>query len=407
MFLPPRRQILRPQNLNPGGTVLLGSTALPVDIETSQPLEEVMVVVNATVNAAISGAVATNPDFMLGILKRFRLVLQDQGKPRAIVDFSGVGLLEYASRVGLNLGRSTLASIRQSQANAFAASLQFRICYRIPLVHPMLGESLRTRMLLPVHLLTEAPQILLDFETAANLFTTGSFTSVSADIVLLKRDITPAQSDEIIADGGFLTYDLMENVSAVPVGYAGPEYKFPIAQAGSYLGVMLRTYRGGASVTRDVIDKTTTFGSEQRWRIERGGNVLTEFCMHHQQEINDWSGVSNCLTANSAAATGTFAAPTSAGSPTVRFDLPNFGGYVAANTLFQPASSVLLDFLSDGLGAEGANEFGSVLNCNVVPGQKVELIGEVANVATNSSLIYMGGHRIYGDLSRWQALKPK
>jgi hypothetical protein len=31
----------------------------------------------------------------------------------------------------------------------------------------------------------------------------------------------------------------------------------------------------------------------------------------------------------------------------------------------------------------------------------------VASVATNASTLYIGGHRLYGDLTAWQTLKTK
>lgn len=405
MFLFPRKQLLVPQVLSPGGTALLGTT-VNVEIDTSQPLEEIAVVISGTVNAAISGVVSTNPDFLLTILKRVRLILQDGGKPRPIVDYSGVGLLELAAHTGMNLDRATLGAVRVCQANSLAASLQFQITYRIPLVHPMLGEPFRTMCLLPVHLLTQTPILSLEFDSAANMFTTGSLTSVSAEVLLLKRDISVDQNKAIADKGGFLQWDLMESAQAVPIGYAGPEFKFDIATSGSYLGLMIRDYLGGATITRGPIDKTTTFGAETRWRIESGGNVKTEFRAKHMQIINDWSRPANGLTSMTATlANALFAALTSAGSPTVRFDpSANFGGVIAANALFQPAGSFNMDFLTDGLGAEGANEFGSVLDCNVIAGQKVQLIGEVSNVATNASVRYIGGHRIYGDLTPWQKM---
>jgi len=88
---------------------------------------------------------------------------------------------------------------------------------------------------------------------------------------------------------------------------------------------------------------------------------------------------------------------------------PQLGGAVAASTSFQPAASVMLDFLSDGVPSDGVNELGSVLDLNIPArsGLKMEIITNVASVATNGSTLFVMGHRLYGDLSKWQSVKVR
>ena len=158
------------------------------------------------------------------------------------------------------------------------------------------------------------------------------------------------------------------------------------------------------SVSRDVLDQVTTLGSEQRWRLETGNVTLRDWKMRQFQVINDWSrpvnGLSNVYAANAGYISTTAGATFTAG---FSYDgNPNFGGPLAANALFQPAATINHDFLTDGL--DPASELGSVLDVNqpANSGLKMEIIGSVASAATNGHTFYVGGHRIFGDLSRWQ-----
>ena len=150
------------------------------------------------------------------------------------------------------------------------------------------------------------------------------------------------------------------------------------------MGLLFRQYKGGTTITRDVLDAVVTIGSESRWRLESGLAVLTEWKWKHLQTDNDYSRVANGISQTSS---------------------PNFSGAVAANTSYQPAASCMLDFLTDGL--DSANELGSLLDCNVAPnaGLKMEVIGPVVSVATNASTLYIGGHRLFGDLTKWQSVR--
>jgi hypothetical protein len=68
-----------------------------------------------------------------------------------------------------------------------------------------------------------------------------------------------------------------------------------------------------------------------------------------------------------------------------------------------------MDFLSDGCGGgDNVSELGSVLNCNIAQsaGLQMQLVcPSVANVATNASVIWIGGYRLYGILSNYQLVK--
>lgn len=378
MMLKKRNQFFNPPTMQ--GITVQG-TPQTFEIPNTQPIEEITVLVSGTVGG--TALTLTGVDNILSLVKRIVLSVNDGVQPRSQVDFSGVGLLEYASQVGLNLDRSTLETVRLSKGATVAANMGFRIGYRIPIVHPMVTEPLRTRMLLPCHTWAQAPQLRLEFANAAEMYSAGALTGLTVEVIVKYRVMPADLTKSIIGGGGFIPSDLIETPYTIATGVGG-EQRFPIVTPGQYMNAMIRTYLGGATVTRDVIDQVTTVGSESRWRIESGLAVLTEFRMKHLQTENDQSRVANVLSQTSS---------------------PNFSGAVAANTSWQPAASVLLDFMTDGL--DSADELGSLLDCNIAPqaGLKMELVGNVANVATNGSTIYIGGHRLFGDLKKWQAVR--
>jgi hypothetical protein len=293
-------------------------------------------------------------------------------------------LLEYNQHLdGLDADTSNVVAL--SQGTTIANNLKFRIAYRIPLVHPSLAEPVRTRCLLPCHTYAQNPTLNLTFEQAANMYSAGSLSQVTVEVLLVPRQITPDLTAAIMKDGGFIDFDLIEKAYSIAVGVGG-EQRFQISTPGSYLGLLFRQYLGGASVTRAELDKATTFGAETQWRLESGGVAPHAWRWKHLRTLNGFRQMQN-------SANQTYS--------------PVIAGAIAANTSFSPSASCLLDFLSDAIPGDGIAELGSVLDCNVPvkSGLLMELIGEVASVSTNASTLYVGGHRLYGDLSKWQTLK--
>jgi hypothetical protein len=400
MMLKQRLNYFTPSQLQPSGAGLLGTTQR-VEIDRTWPIEEILVIVNCTQDG--TARVVKVPDGVLGVLKKATLSINDGVQPRNVVDFTGVGLLEYAQLVGLNADTPTLAisainadSVADNTNYKVAANLKYQICYRIPLVHPLIAEPLRTRMLLPVHTYDQNPILTLEFETAGNILGAGTLAACTAEIVLVRRDMPTGFSDQIVKAGGFIPFDLVETPIAVPLSTAA-EQRFSVPTPGSYMNLLFRHYLGGSTVTRAPID-SPTFGSEGRWRLETGGSVIREWRWKHLQIINDFSNARQAQrTANVDASPAQYAKITDF--------LGGLPGSVAANTSFKPAAACLLEFLSDGL--DSANELGSVLDANLPTqsGLKVEVIGTPASVGTNASVLYIGGHRLFGDLSKWQAVR--
>jgi hypothetical protein len=383
MMTPKRLTYLSPAALQVASGNLVGTT-VKLAIDRTWPIEEIIVLMDIRAHGTPLSTLTC--DGVLKLLKRVNFSINDGIQPRSAVDFTGPGLLEYALHAGLNLGPGTMECIRATIAGTLVASSYYRIGYRIPLVHPIITEPLRTRMLCDVNNHPQDPVLTLDFGTTAEMAGAGTQCTVElADVILVRRQVSRELDERILKDGGFIKSDLIETAFQIGTGVSG-EQRWQVPTPGQYANLLLRHYKGGAAVTRNDVSETLTLGSETRWRLESGGVVIHDWRNKHLQELNAYSRVLN-------SSDQTYA--------------PNPGEALAAATLYQDPAHVMLDFLSDGVnGNQPANELGSLLDCNLPTnsGLKMEVIGSVGSVATNGSTLYIGGQRFFGDLSRWQAL---
>ena len=402
MLLDRRTAILNYPPLQATGTTLFGQTiACPID--RTWPLEEIHIIITATASGTAptfysGAAIVTNPmvDTILGILKNANLSINDGTNPRSIVNMSGEGILEYNSRLGTSLSRATRASVAISQGASVTASSSFRIAYRIPLVHPLIGEPLRTRCLIPIHIYPQDPILTLTFANSADFITAGYFSNLTCEVRLIRRQMPSSVTQGILGSGGFIPMDLIETPFSVSTASAG-EVFYDLPLGGNYLNLLFRQYLGanGGAITRNVLDQTgigttvgTGLGAESRWGLVSGQVTLEEWRWRDLQDVDDFTSYPGYNTS-----ANTYWADPS--------------GAVAANTAWQPAASTLLDFLSD--GQDTVNELGSALDCNIPAnsGLKMQLHGYITSQSgfTVPSSIYVIGHRLFGDLSGYQAIK--
>lgn len=357
MWLKPRKTYLTNSSLTPGTTALLGTTT-KLTIDRTWPLEEIWVGFWHT-NA---GTIPTQAgvDGFRAALVRATLTVNDGIQPRNVVDYSGVGLIEYALNTAGNVDRATLENKR-----VHTASVTQRVWYRIPLVHPGIVGPLRTRMLLDVNNHPQDPVLSLQWAAAASIYSANAPSAVGADVVLCRREMTPLVNKTIRDDGGFIPFDLIETSQTVATA---SEYRFQVPTPGQYAGLLMRGYDQNTS--RASIHDITA-GSEGRVRLESGGVVIADWRDHYLAAINE--------------ATEAFDHDNATAAATARFP----GLY-------------FLDFLTDGI--VDADELGSLLDCNLpaASGLKMEIIGTTRNA---SSVLHVGGHRYFGDLSRYQAKK--
>jgi len=400
MFLEQRINYFSPPQLNLASAGNLGQR-LQWPIDRTWPIEEIVLHIGWTHTGTMTCTPAATPDTVDGflqLLQRVTLTINDGTQPRNVIDMSGIALLEHAAQVGFNLDAAT-QNVLAAQAAGSVAAGAYRITYRIPMVNPLIGEPLRSRMYLPVHLFPQDPILTLTFNTAAGMaLTVGSITQVYCDVQLVRRVPTP-QSEKLLQATapkdqpanrrtGYIPFDLIESPFSVGVGVTS-EQRFALPIPGQYVSLLFRQYLGAATMTKSVIDNSGIgdtvahgFGSESRWRLETGSVVLREWRWKHLMAMNDWS-----RTANSSNQTYS----------------PNFGYPVLTNTGFRSASSTMLNFLLDGLSGDTGTELGSLLDCNTPfnNGLKMEVIGQPVAAATNAHQFNIVGHRLFGDLSRW------
>jgi hypothetical protein len=238
----------------------------------------------------------------------------------------------------------------------------------------------------------------LTFQNAANIYSAGNINSVSAEVLLVRRQPT-AQSEAVLQKdaqrrgltnpNGYIDFDLIETPFSIAPGI-GTEQRFALPIPGSYANLMFRHYLGGATVTRKEIDNGatgTSFGNEGRWRIESGLVVDREFRWKDLQTIGEYMQNKVAIIPSSGTVTQGW-----------------IGGGIPSGQGFRYANSCYLNYLLNTLSGDNATELGSVLDCNTPAnsGLKMELVGTPTNVATNASYLKVMGRRYFGNLSDWQ-----
>lgn len=369
---------------------MLGQTGVTFNLDQTKPIEEI--IVGVTFQVAGGVLTLTGLDNILGIIKKIRVDRPSGVQSPAgtkVVDYRGIGLLELCTNLGLNLDAGTLGAIILSNGTTIAANQWVRINYRIPLVHPRVGEPIRERQCLPVHTFADPAVLTLDFEQAANMYTTataGVITNMAVEVKLLRREPNAAHTAAVLAAGGYMPVDIIEAPFQIGTGITA-EQRISIPQAGKYLSTQLCFYAGGASITRGLPDANTTPGSETKWTLQIGGTPRDEFLINHLSIINDFSRPRNSQLQATSPASG----------------LP-----VTAGTSYPVPASVLIDYLTDGIGGgqQAANEFGSVLDGDAAKAASklIELVFTPSNAATNGHTIYVGGFRVWGDLTPYQVI---
>jgi len=371
MITEARDDVISPALLQPTGATILGTTVAFDQFDTTYHWEELLIICHLVAGATAPGTLTL--DGVLNLVSNIKLEF-NYGGLRTAVNISGIGSLEHAANTGLNLDPGTLALIGEHTKGSagLTNSNTYRLCYRVPLVHPMVTEPLRTRCLVPVPHHDAPPRLTLTFSSAAAMYGAGSLATVLVQLVPIRREVPAALDAQIMKDGGYIPFDLIENPYQIATGVSGDQH-IPINQPGAYASMLLRLYKGGASITRDDMSASTTAGSETIWSLQTGSKIYRRFFTKSLQAQNGWSRVLNNITQTS--------------SPTI-FGTP------AANTQYGPPNSLMMDFLT-GNGIADANELGGVLDCFLPanPGQRMELVFNCASAATNGHTVYLLGHR--------------
>lgn len=429
-YLAQRWTMFNPPAFNLATNTILGTTQRWA-IDRTWPIEEIIIWVNFDVTTGFTTTSSTTPDMfdnILSIIQKVNLSVNDGRQPRSVVDISGVGLLEYASQVGWNLDEATtrMLAISANPVGALAVPVGvYQMCYRIPMVDPQISEPLRTRCYLPVHTFPQDPVLSLTFNTLAGMsaVATGAIGTIRVDVQLIRR-LPTTDSEKLLRStagsnpNGYIDWDLIETPFTVALGTSA-ETRFPLPVPGNYLNLLFRQYKGGAAplsraVPIDVdtgVSIATNLGQETRWRLETGQVVLRDWRWKHMRTVNDWTRPANVLAPTTALTLPTptnegFVGLSSGGAVTAQLtnQTANFGLLQAATANYRGPTSCMMNFLNDGVTGEGGNELGSLLDCNTPAnnGLKMEIIGTPASVATNPSVLFVAGRRLFGDISRWQ-----
>ncbi len=393
-------RIYRPASFAPGiNTVptpnvanLLGQSVRFDQWDNTYPWEKM--ILHLYILAGATAPTSLTVDGIMGLIRNINLQINDGVRPRSVVNGSGIFFLEYALATGMNLDTATLALIAEHSKGtpSLTASNLYHVAIPINFVHPMITGTLRQRMLLPVHKHKSSPVLSLDFSTAAQMFSTGSITNVSCEVEIVRREIPngSALDDGIMAGGGYVNFDLVEVPYTMAAGLSGVQ-RFKINGPGQYATLLLRQYLGGSTVTRGDISRYVSAGNqgaETVWSLQTAGQTLREWSMKMLKAENERSRPLNSISQTSS---------------------PNIVGALASVTQYQEPVSVLLDFLTD--ETDGVAELGSLLDVESAEryNNKMELVGEISNVATNGSTLYMGGHRYFSPelIAKWKLQKPE
>lgn len=385
MITESRDDVISPAIFNPGTNTILGTTVSYDQFDTTYHWEGLAIVCHLVCNATPPSTLTL--DGVLNLIANVKVEFNFGGIKTA-VSFSGIGLLEYCANIGLNTDAATLNLIAEHVKGtpALIASNTYRLVYHVPFVHPRVSEPLLSSCLVPVPIHDASPKLTLQFSSAAAMFGAGTLDTVLVQIVPIRREVPQVAHDAIMKAGGYLPFDLVEYAYTPGTGVSGDQH-IPVNQPGAYAALQLRMYKGGASVTRDDPSASTTAGSETIWSVQTANKVYRKFLLKTLQAQNGWPRV-----LNSAAM---------ASSPVI-------AGKLAANTQYSPPNSLILDFLGGGNGISDINELGGCLDCFLPanPGQRMEIVANWASVATNSSTMYIGGHRFLEQASvgRFQKL---
>ena len=210
--------------------------------------------------------------------------------------------------------------------------------------------------------------------------------------------VTP-QSEAILLAGatgaaapwGYIASDLIEQ--GFGVANVNASQDFSLALGAEYVNLLFSQYRGGTNLTRNVIDASgigDSFGAdglcnETQWGLRTGQVYDRTWRWRQLRDRNQWGQFLNNITQSSS---------------------PSFGGPVISTTNFQAPSSTLIDFLSNGLPGDTGTELGSLLNCNLTGSLTKLVSGAAVNLAgaANASYLAIMGRRLFGDLSKYQAI---
>jgi hypothetical protein len=394
---------------SPGLTVAnFPAQTIPIPIDTGDPIEEIRVVVTATVKANITTFLA---DHLLNVVRRFRLNVTHPVLGQITpVDITGPGAIEMMYVEDENgVDPATLNTILYGQSGNIPNGAQVRIVYRIAFPQPRFTDTMRLASLLPTHLFDSTPILYIDFGAATEICTgtADPFSAISAEVVLVRREWKGDFASYVAGKGFsdpiqyFLPVTIGEAANVVNVSLTNQEVRLPIVSPGRLCSLIIRSYKGNATVSRATIDDNTTIGTETMWELQRSRTPFRKWRNKYLQIDNQIGRTQQLPWAQNWYA-GMITAPgtggntadgvTTGGPPlwvTAKqlFTPTGLGaGALAAGQCIQDPALVYVDFS----GSPGREIYESGGFLDVTPpddkkNQLIELVGKVTTPANNAS----------------------
>ena len=407
------------------------------DFDNAYPIYGFAVTVAFTVGTAITPTIkttATTPahvDNLLGLVQRIQLTVDETGvnqiyKPqpqgglpvgaRVVIDRPGTSFIELNPLDQLNNDSATqimqaLTALQYpggASGNPTIPVGDYEITYFVSLGMLTFGEPLFSRCLLPLHLMKSAPQLSIQFAQGTDIMGgaawANNITGLSTRINSICGVPTPQFEAFIRSKGGYLLFDDSES-SRQPALGSNAECKFDIPAPGQIPVLGFRHYKGGAVVTRDVIDGSGTgislatgLNAETEWQIQANGVPKKKFRFRELLRLNDLqrSVTGAAISVTPSSGTATAYASFGANCPT----LPA--------TNIRPASVTKLDCLQNMVQDGAGTELGSTIDGDTpfLGNKKLQLVGSPASVATYASTLQMRTFRFLSDVTDLQKIAP-
>lgn len=221
----PLGMIFPPQvNVSPSQTVTVGNT-LQFPIKRDFAMEGFMLKIVAVTSAA---AATIAPEGIFSLVQRLRLVVNDGGSSRNVLNADGMSVVQRHLQYGGNLDTATLSAY----SAAFGGTTTYTI--RIPHFIPPLSieDPIRSAFLLNLPRFNADPVLEVQFGTQAQMDTnatpTLAFSSITVSLVTFKRFVRTDAWRFIDTD--FLTSDVSftQNLAQQPYNLPVPGYHFAI-----------------------------------------------------------------------------------------------------------------------------------------------------------------------------------
>ncbi len=300
------QQVVIAPSLLTSGTLTLANLpgqTVNVPLDTSDPIEEIYVIMQATVKTSmINNVVATAQvaDGMLNTIKRVRLGVVEPGGPRTPVDCSGPALLELSAAEAENLDPATRGAISMAQSTQVLANTIVRATYRITVPHPRFTDMLRLRTCLPAHLYDQPPVLQIDVGGAADISGIADpYSALAIEVVVIRRQMTREWSDLINKQSNgnpwawFIPSDVVESTTALAVSQTSVETRLRVLAPGQISSILMRFFKGQhttwSPTTRRTLDDSTTIGQETIWEIQQGQTAIEKFRLKHKAIENGFA----------------------------------------------------------------------------------------------------------------------